>query len=125
MSDGTAPVRQSSRTAGFVGRSIAVSLLFLLYAALLWLLYQLPQIGAECYYSDTCDEALGSVADIGIVVSLIVILLGSWFAAHRMNARGYRAWPVWILGYTLASMCFFVWATVKGHALQSPSWMIF
>ncbi|MFK4790715.1 hypothetical protein [Microbacterium sp. ZW T5_56] len=125
MSKAMAPAGQRGRVAGFVGRSSAASLLFLLYAALLWVLFQLSQIGSQCYYTDTCDDGLASVADIGIVVSLIATLIGIWFAAHRVNVRGFRAWPVWILGYTLASMCFYAWAMVKGYALQTPSWMIF
>ncbi|WP_433676294.1 hypothetical protein [Microbacterium gorillae] len=125
MSAVSAPVQGSKRTARFVGRSIAGSLLFLLYAALLWSLFQLSQVGSWCYTTDTCDDALASAADIGIVVSPIVILIGIWLVAYRVNNRHRRAWPVWILGCTLASMCFFAWATVKGYALHTPSWMVF
>jgi hypothetical protein len=105
--------------------SFALSVLFILSAVFLGYYYVFSQMGAQCFVDDTCNEALWPVADAGIYVVPVLILIAVWvFIGFRVRA-GRKIWMVWTLGFTVLLINTFVWMIVRGYAMGIPSLMIF
>ncbi len=105
--------------------SFALSVLFTLSAVFLGYSYVFSQMGAQCFATDTCNEELWPVADLGIHVVPVLILIAVWtFIGFRVRA-GRKIWMVWVLGFAALLINTFVWMIVRGYAMQTPSWMIF